>query len=76
MILHLIHSECFFCRTNVGNWIIGHKVSTNIHVKNISTTVVNLKPYTTNQLRIVAVNSIGHSIPSDASLFFVTPEEG
>ena len=71
----VISSYLIQVRTNVGNWIIGHKVSTNVHVKNISTTVVNLKPYTTNQLRIVAVNSIGHSIPSDASVFFVTPEE-
>lgn len=70
-----ISSYLIQVRTNEENWIIGHQVTTNTPIKNISATVVNLQPFTYNQLRIVAVNSIGQSSPSDPSNTFLTLEE-
>lgn len=62
-------------RQNGKNWIVGQEVNTNLSAKNISTVVESLRPYTSYQLRIVAVNDIGPSNPSEPSVHFITPSE-
>ncbi|XP_063439230.1 tyrosine-protein phosphatase 99A-like isoform X4 [Mytilus trossulus] len=69
-----ISSYMIQVRTNTENWVLGNQVTTNIHQKNI-TTNMSLRPYTSYKLRIVAVNSIGESMPSEPSMFFITPSE-
>lgn len=38
-------------------------------------TVQNLQPYTTYQLRVVASNVVGRSVPSSSTRLFITKED-